>query len=194
MTVRDAQYLAKLRDYYAVYHVLPSFAAVAKLVGFRSTSAVAAMVGRLKREGFLESSPERRLQPGKRFFESVLADSVQAGMPQPANEGPSVGYDIMKRLVKVPSRTVLLKVRGESMIDVGLMPGDYVVVQKGAEAKLGDIVVAMVDREYTVKYLAQDHDGIYLRAGNKEYRDIRPKESLETFGVVVGSFREYRGP
>jgi len=144
MTSRDTQYLAKLRDYYATHHVLPSFATVAKLIGLHSTSAVAAMVARMKRDGFLSSSPDRRLQPGARFFESVLAHSVQAGMPQPANEGLVVGYDIAKHLVKVPSRTVLLKIRGESMIDAGLMPGDYVVVQKGTEAKLGDIVVAMV--------------------------------------------------
>jgi repressor LexA len=78
------------------------------------------------------------------------------------------------------------------MIDAGLIPADYVVVQKGSIAKVGDIVVAVVDGEFTIKYLAEDKDGFYLKPGNKEYRDIRPGESLELFGVVTGSFREYR--
>ena len=77
------------------------------------------------------------------------------------------------------------------MIDAGLLPGDIVVVLKGSEAKVGDIAVAVVDCDYTIKYLAKDDAGFYLKAGNKEYRDIRPKESLEIFGVVTGSFREY---
>lgn len=69
MKNRDHEYLDRLRDYYAKHHVLPSFATIASLVGLRTTSAVSSMVMRLKREGYLESSPDRRLQPGPRFFE-----------------------------------------------------------------------------------------------------------------------------
>lgn len=189
---RDDLYLTKLQDYYAEHRVLPSFGTVAKLVGLRTTSAVAAMVNRMKATGHIESGPDRRLQPGKRFFERSLADSVCAGLPQPANDVLPEGFNIDEHLVDVPSRTVLLTVKGDSMVDAGLLSGDIVVVKKGAPASIGDIVVAIVDRECTVKYLAKDEAGFYLRPGNSAYQDIRPKDSLELFGVVVGEFRKYK--
>jgi repressor LexA len=77
------------------------------------------------------------------------------------------------------------------MIDAGLLHGDKIVVKRGALSKVGDIVVAIVDGEFTVKYLAQDSYGFYLKPGNTEFEDIRPKEELQLFGRVTGSFRVY---
>jgi len=191
MLNRDNEYLAKLRDYYAEHRVIPSFAGVAKLVGLRTTSAVATMVKRMKEDGFLDSSPDRRLQPGRRFFEREVLDGVQAGSPLPANDVLPAAFNIDELLIDSPSRTVLLKVRGDSMIDAGLMPSDTVIVKKDAPASIGDIVVAVVDREYTVKYLAKDEQGFYLKPGNSRYQDIRAKDHLEIFGLVVGAFRKY---
>jgi SOS regulatory protein LexA len=191
MQNRDDKYLAKLRDYYVEHRVLPSFSGVAKLIGLRSTSAVAAMVKRMKKDGFVDSSPDRRLQPGKRFFERTLADSIQAGGPLPANDVVPEAFSIDEYLVDSPSRTIMLKVRGDSMVDAGLLPGDTVIVKKDAPAGSGDIVVAMVDSEYTVKYLARDNGGFYLKPGNTEYQDIRAKDHLQVFGLVIGAFRKY---
>jgi repressor LexA len=191
MLNRDDQYLAKLRDYYAEHRVLPSFAGVAKLVGLRSTSAVAAMVKRMKEPGYLDSSPDRRLQPGKRFFERDIADTIPAGMPQPANDVMPESFNIDEYLVTNPSRTVLLRLKGDSMVEAGMLPGDTVIVKKDAPANPGDIVVAVVDREFTVKYLAKDKSGFYLKPGNKAYQNIRAKDDLHIFGLVVGSFRKY---
>lgn len=192
MQNRDTEYLGKLQDYYAEHRVLPSFTSVAKLVGLKSTSAVAAMVGRMKTAGVLDQAPDRRLQPGKRFFEREIADSVRAGVPQPANDPSSQVVSVDEHLIRNPSRTVMLTVKGDSMIDAGLMPGDTVIVEKNAPTKPGDIVVAIVDNEFTVKYLAQDKRGFYLNPGNKAYPPIRAKDSLEIFGRVVGAFRQYQ--
>lgn len=85
----------------------------------------------------------------------------------------------------------MLTVKGDSMIDAGLMPGDTVIVKRGDPAKSGDIVVASVDNEFTVKYLEQDKTGFYLKPGNTAYPNIRPHDHLEVFGMVVGSFRKY---
>ncbi|MBI1174042.1 MAG: LexA family transcriptional regulator [Sideroxydans sp.] len=191
MLNRDPEYLGKLQDYYAEHRVLPSFTSVAKLVGLKSTSAVAAMVGRMKDAGFLDQAPDRRLQPGKRFFERDIADSVRAGLPQPANDVPGQAISVDEYLIKSPSRTVLLAVKGDSMINAGLMSGDMVIVERSAPTKPGDIVVAIVDNEYTVKYLEFDKKGFYLLPGNKEYPSIRPKDSLEIYGRVVGCYRKY---
>lgn len=77
----DSQYLAALQDYYAKHRVLPSYAVIGRLVGLSSKASVAEMVERLKAHGFLESTRERRLQPGQRFFERPVADHVRAGRP-----------------------------------------------------------------------------------------------------------------
>jgi SOS-response transcriptional repressor LexA len=191
MQNRDTEYLGKLQDYYAQHRVLPSFTSVAKLVGLKSTSAVAAMVGRMKAAGVLDQGIDRRLQPGKRFFEREIADSVRAGLPQPANDSSSHVVSVDEHLIRNPSRTVMLTVKGDSMIDAGLLPGDTVIVEKSAPTKPDDIVVAIVDNEFTVKYLAHDKHGFYLKPGNKAYPPIRAKDSLEIFGLVVGTFRKY---
>jgi repressor LexA len=191
MNERDLQYLNALRDYYAAHKVLPSYAKVGELVGLRSTSSVAALVDRLKDGGYLNSAPDRRLQPGPNFFERAIVDRVQAGQPAPANDLPIEGFNIDQYLIDQPSRTVLLEVKGESMIDKGLMPGDIVIVKKGAPAKPGDIVVAIVDNEYTVKTLAQDAQGFYLEAAHPSFKPIRQHEHLEVFGLVVGVIRKY---
>lgn len=188
---RDHEYLAKLRDHYASYRVLPPYSGIANLVGMESKGAAAAMVKRLTKAEYLAISPDRRVQPGKRFFEREVLDSVTAGMPQQANDVLPEIFSIDEYLIEKPSKTVLLNVKGDSMIDAGLIPGDTVIVRKGVLANPGDIVVADVDGEYTVKYLALKNGKLYLRPGNRAYPDIQPREHLELVGLVVGSIRKY---
>ena len=189
---KDHEYLGQLRDYYAEHRVLPSYAAVARLLGLKAISAVAKMVDRMKAEGYLDSTPDKRLQPGKRFFEREVLDSVRAGLAAAANDALAEPLTIDDTLIRVPSRTVLLTVKGDSMVEAGLMPGDTIIVLKGAPAKVGDIVVAIVDNEFTVKYLDADKQGeFFLRPGNPAYPAIRPQEALEIFGRVDGAYRVY---
>jgi SOS regulatory protein LexA len=191
MNNRDDQYLAKLQDYYAENGVVPSFAVIAGLVGLKSTSAVSVLVDRLKASNHLASTPEKRLIPGARFFERKLADTIRAGAPMPSNDIRNDVVNIDRDLIEKPSQTILLLVRGDSMIDAGLLDGDTIVVVIGAPTKVGDIVVAVVDNEFTVKFLAKDKSGFYLEAGNKSFESIRAKDYLEIYGLVVGSYRKY---
>ena len=188
----DAQYLAKLQDYYARHGVLPSYSAIGTLVGLSSKASVADMALRLKAAGFLESAPDRRLKPGKRFFERALADSVRAGLPSPATDMQPEGLSIDNYLVDKPSRTILITVKGDSMIDAGIHPGDHVVVEKRVAATPGDIVVAIVDNEFTLKRLAREKGRLVLKPENKAYPTIRPKDDAEIYGVVVGLVRKYK--
>jgi repressor LexA len=188
----DGQYLAQLRDYYARHRVLPSYARIGALVGLNSKASVAGMVLRLKSEGFLESSPDRRLKPGRRFFERHVHESVQAGQPSPASETGPDTLTIDEHLISNPSKTVLIKVKGDSMIDAGIHAGDVVVVEKRASANIGDIVVAILDNEFTLKRFSREKGRTVLRPENKAYPVIRPKDDAEIFGVVVGLFRKYR--
>lgn len=184
--------LSALQDYYAAHRAMPSFGALAKLTGV-SVSTVADAVNKLKSHDFLRASETGRLQPGKRFFERQLLGRVRAGLPAEAEDAPAEGMLIDEYLVDTPAQTVLLTIKGESMRDAGLLPGDVVVVRRETQANVGDIVVAMVDGdEMTVKQLAQDADGTqYLRARNPVYPDIHPREQLRIIGVVIGQFRRY---
>lgn len=191
MNNRDTEYLHKLQDYYAEQGVLPSFSKIAALIGLKTTSAVSALVDRLKATQHLASTPERRLIPGARFFERALVDTIRAGVPMPSHDVRSDVISIDSHLIQKPSHSILLSVRGDSMVDAGLLDGDTIVVVKGAPHKVGDIVVAIVDNEFTVKYLAHDKRGFYLKPGNKAYAPIRAQDHLEVYGLVVGSFRKY---
>ncbi len=187
----DGQYLAKLRDYYARHQVLPSYARIGALIGLNSKASVAQMVLRLKSEGFLRSTPDRRLKPGRRFFERDVAQYVRAGIPSPAAAGASDTATIDAHLVPNPSRTVLIKVKGDSMVDAGILDGDTVIVEKRSVANIGDIVIAILENEFTLKRLGRDKGRIVLLPENKAYPVIRPTRDLEIFGIVVGQFRKY---
>lgn len=185
-------HLGKLQDYYASHRVLPSYAAMSALLGLKSKSSVAALVARLKLAGYFETAPDRRLKPGSKFFERTLADSVRAGHPSPADDASSDTVTIDDYLVERPSQTVLVRVKGDSMIDAGIHPGDIAVVEKKPAANPGDIVIAIVDNDFTLKYLERDKSGFILRPANPAYPVIRPKGQLEIFGVMVGLVRKYR--
>ena len=190
----DRQYLALLQDYYADHRVLPSYAGIASLVGLRSKASVAEMVQRLKAEDLLESAPDRRLKPGRRFFERGVAGNVRAGLPDPAVDALPESLEIDAHLVPSPASTLLIKVKGDSMIDAGILEGDTVVVEKRSRAEVGDIVVAIVDNEFTLKRLDREKGRFVLRPANKAYSVIRPGKDLEIFGVVTGLFRKYAAP
>ncbi len=189
---RDQRYLERLREYYARHHALPSYAGIGTLVGLKSKSSVAALVRRLRARGFVDMAPGRRLVPTARFFERPVAGHIRAGFPSPATDALSEALSIDEYLVEHPAQTVLVEVRGESMLEAGIHPGDIAIVEKGARAGNGDVVVAVVDGEFTLKFLEKDRKGPYLRPAGTGYPVIRPRGELEIFGVVVGLFRKYR--
>lgn len=98
----------------------------------KSKGSVAALAKRLQEQGYLESGPSGRLAPGKRFFEREVVDSVRAGAPHPLAEVALGHISIDEHLIRNPSKSLLLKVKGDSMVDAGLMEGDVVVVQRGS--------------------------------------------------------------
>ena len=187
----DRSYLESLQDYYARHRALPSYASIGQLLGLRSKSSVAAMVARLKLAGYIDSTPDKRLAPTKRFFERPLAaDPVLAGMPSRVDDSPADALTIDDYLIERPSQTVLVRVKGDSMIDAGILEGDLVVVEKTPSAKRGDIVVAIVDNQFTLKRLELDRGRFVLKPENKGYPVIRPEGTLEIFGVMVGLVRK----
>ncbi|MHB8493684.1 MAG: LexA family protein [Casimicrobiaceae bacterium] len=187
----DRSYLGSLQDYHARHRALPSYASIGQLLGLRSKSSVAALVARMKLAGYLESTPDRRLAPTKRFFARPLAaGSVRAGLPDPVDDAQADTVTLDDYLIERPSQTVLVRVKGDSMIDAGILEGDLVVVEKRAAAQKGDIVVAIVDNQFTLKRLELDAGRFVLKPENPAYPVIRPEGALEIFGVMVGLVRK----
>lgn len=183
-------YLAPLQDYFAHHQVIPSITELAALWKLEARSWAYRLVQRLKDEGYLEDTPGRRLRPGARFFERAIADTVRAGLPASANDRTHESISIDRYLIDKPSETELFQVRGDSMIEAGIHEGDFVVIERRAAARPGEIVLAYVDGEFTLKTLARDAQGYWLEAANPAYAPIRPREGLEIHGVMVGLFRK----
>ena len=94
-------------------------------------------------------------------------------------------------LIQDPAETVLIRVKGDSMINAGIHSGDMAVVARRKSANVGDQVVAVVDDQFTLKTLGRDKDGYCLIPANPDFPVIHPKGKLEIFGVVVGLVRRY---
>lgn len=194
----DSHYLAQLQDYYARHRLIPSYAAISALLGFSAKTAAASLVRRLEAAGYLQRTPDRRLTPTARFFERPRSvASVRAGLPEAALDNSADMVSIDGLLVHKPSRTFFVPIKGDSMRDAGLLEGDTAVCEQGRAAKPGDIVVAVVDGELTIKTLIEERTGsrpgkrLVLKPENPDYPILRP-EPLELIGVVTGSFRSYR--
>jgi repressor LexA len=118
--------------------------------------------------------------------------SVEAGFPSPAEEELVDTLSLDDLLAQNREATFLLKVSGDSMINAGILPGDMVIIDKSLTAKSGDIVIAQVDGEWTMKFLRKRNDEMLLIPANPKYQPIRPKHELKISGVVTAVVRKYK--
>lgn len=190
---RDTEHLAKLRDYYAETRRIPAQQRIADLIGF-SKAAARKFLERLEAEGFVERTPDDDAWvPSKRFFERPLASTaVHAGAPDMIEGGAGEPFLVDNYLIRQPSRTVMVPIKGDSMIDAGIHDGDVAVIERGRPAAKGDFVIAIVDDAFTLKELGMERGHFILKPHNPAYPVIRPKGELEIFGVMVGLVRRYQ--
>ena len=94
-------------------------------------------------------------------------------------------------LIQNKEASYILKVTGDSMIEAGIQPGDMVIVERTATPRVGDIVIAEVDGEWTIKYLQKRGDTYYLVPANSKYKPIVATESLKIAAVVKAVVRKY---
>ncbi len=129
----------------------------------------------------------------KRFRIPLLNDSVSAGFPSPADDYTEENIDLNEHLISNPFSTFFLRVKGESMINAGIKDKDLIIVDKSLIAKPGDIVIAMIDGEFTIKRLSIKNDELYLKAENHNYPDFSFKNHIDVqiWGVVIYSIHSY---
>lgn len=158
----------------------------------KSKNAIYKRVLYLIRAGYLNKDSSGRLTPGRLLKPAKILGVVAAGFPSPAEEELADTMSLDEYLISNPQATYLLNVDGDSMIDAGIHPGDLVLVQKNLAPKNGDIVVAQVDGDWTLKYFEKKGAIVSLRAANKKYPLIIPKQELVIAGVVIANVRKYR--
>jgi len=179
----------------------PSLSDLALAFGVRSKNAVAKVVSALVRERQIEKDPRGRIKIVEQPHEEnipqpmtlPLFGPIAAGFAAPVEEQAEEMLDVENYIVPQQRRasTFLLRVKGDSMIEAGISEGDLVVVERGAEPKVNEIVVGILDGEFTLKRLKRDKGKYYLQAENPAYPDMYAMEELEAAGVVRGVIRKY---
>ena len=132
------------------------------------------------------------LQLPPQWVQAVTA-RVAAGFASPAEDHQVERIDLMQQLVKHPQATFYIRVRGESMRDAGILDGSVVLVDRAITPADGQIVLAVIDGDFTCKTLRLGGEGLRLQAAHPDYPDIVPKDgqSVDIWGVVVATIHQH---
>ena len=170
---------------------MPTYAEMMDLFEVRSKSVVSYWIEKLIEKGILEKDAQGYLKLSGVSFGIPLVGNVAAGIPVSAEENAHDVVSMDEYLVAKPDSSFLLRVTGDSMIGAGIMEGDLVVVERDRQPKNGDIVLAEVDGEWTMKYFRRQGRGVFLEAANPAYSTIHPQSELKIGGVIAASVRKY---
>lgn len=170
---------------------MPVYTEIMKLLGFKSKNAVAKLISKLIEEGVLDKDDKGHLIPNMLVGEIPVLGLVEAGFPTVAEEVNLDTMNIDEYLISNKDATYMLEVKGDSMIDAGIHEGDMVIAERRNNARDGDIVIALVDGGWTMKYYRDRKGKIYLEPANKDFSNIYPESQLEIAAIVKGVVRKY---
>ena len=203
LTKRQQEIFDFIKKYSAKHGYPPTVRDIGKAVGLASSSTVHAHLANLEKVGLLRRDPSkpRALELLDRAVEQAVdtVKSVVGGQGVPLIGSVAAGQPVLAEeniedYIQVPSEAggetgdFLLRVRGDSMVDAGILEGDMVVVRRQETAKNNEIVVALVGEEATVKRFFKEKDHVRLQPENTAYEPIRSKD-VQVVGRVVGLLR-----
>lgn len=196
LTKRQKEIFDFIRNYASKTGYPPTVREIGKAVGLHSSSTVHAHLANLEKIGLLRRDPtkpraiELLVDRAKRVIRGPglpLVGEVAAGEPVLAEENIEE-YLELPSVIGGEEGDYILRVKGDSMKDAGILEGDYVVVQQSDSARNGEIVVALIEEEATVKRFYREKDRVRLQPANKAYKSIRTRDA-KVLGRVVGVFR-----
>jgi repressor LexA len=182
----------RLKLFYNQTGRMPSYSEITEILGFSSKNASFKFVEKLIRANIVEKDSKGKLIPKALINPVKVLGVVEAGFPSPAEEELLDTISLDRWLINNPVSTFMLKVTGDSMIEAGIMPGDYVLVDRAITAQNGDVVIAQVDGQWTMKYLNKKGKEITLIPANSKYIPIKPKNELKIAGVVKAVIRKLK--
>ena len=200
LTKRQQEIYDFIRKYSGQYGYPPTVRDIGKAVGLASSSTVHAHLANLEKAGVLRRDPTkpRALELLDRAAGAVRSVVTTGGLPvvgHVAAGQPILAEENIEEYVEVPALAggdegeYVLRVRGDSMKNAGILPDDYVVVRPQDTATDGEIVVALVGEEATVKRFFHEADHVRLQPENDALEPIRSRE-VKVLGRVVGVFRQ----
>lgn len=182
----------KLSGFYGECRRMPTYEEMKSLFGVASKNTVAYRVTKLVEEGFLikDGTKISLAETGQ----VMRLGTVQAGFPTAADEDVTTELvSLDDFLIDKKGSTYMLEVVGESMIEAGILEGDLVLVERGRVPRRGDIVLALVEHEYTLKYLDTEKGKPVLVPANKKFKKIYPNgDTLKIEAVLKAVIRKYR--
>jgi repressor LexA len=196
LTKRQKEIFDFIRRYASKHGYPPTVREIGKAVGLGSPSTVHAHLANLEKIGLLKRDPtkpraiEVLVEKAKRAVRGgglPIVGEVAAGEPILADENIE-DYLEVPAVIGGEDGDFILRVKGDSMKDAGILAGDYVVVRSDDDATNGEIVVALVEDEATVKRFFRENGKVRLQPENKAYRPIRTADA-KVLGRVVGVFR-----
>jgi SOS regulatory protein LexA len=197
LTPHQRTVLSYIREFQTKRGYSPSLADLAIAFGVRSKNAVAKVVNVLTKAKHLEKDPKGRIKilehEGEEFQPMTLPlfGPIAAGFAAPVEEQAEDTVTLEDYLVRDKASTFLLRVKGDSMINAGINEGDMVIVERGTHPRPNDIVVGIIDGEFTLKRLRREKGKYYLQAENPAYPDFYALDELQVAGVVKGLIRKY---
>ena len=196
-------YQDKLESFYRENKRMPTYSEMMKLFSFKSKNAVARVVEKLIEAGMVAKDHLGRLIPTTAFGEDIgsvpMLGLVTAGLPATVEEELLDRVNLDDLLIEKKAQTYMLEVDGDSMIDAHIEKGDMVLVERANTAKDGQIVIAEVDGEFTMKYFRRSTmltagkvcEKVWLEPANKNYKPIYPEHSLNINAVLKAVIRKY---
>ncbi|MES3032050.1 MAG: transcriptional repressor LexA [Patescibacteria group bacterium] len=184
-------YQTKLESFYSQNKRMPTYSEMMDLFGFKSKNAVFKVVEKLLEAGLVAKDHLGRLMPTAMFSEVPLLGSVTAGLPATVEEELLERVNLDDFLIEKKASTYMLEVDGDSMIDAHIEKGDMVLVERSNTAKDGQIVIAEIDGEFTMKYFRKNGAKVWLEPANKKYQPIYPEHSLNINAVLKAVIRKY---
>ncbi len=193
LTVKQKNILRFIYDTIKSTSLPPTIREIGSHFGLSSTGTVRDHLRALVQKGCIRvsSKKSRAIELVKEaLFNIPILGKVQAGLPTLAVEDIE-GYLSLDSIVFSDDNIFALKVKGESMIEAGIMPGDLVLVRRQAMAQTGETVVALVGEEATVKHLRRKGSQFYLDPANPEFQPIPVTTDVSIVGKVISVIRKY---
>jgi repressor LexA len=198
LTKRQKEIFDYIRKYAAKTGYPPTVREIGKAVGLHSSSTVHAHLSNLEKIGLLRRDPSKPRAIELLFDKAKKTIRPESGLPlvgQVAAGAPILAEENVEEYIEIPDviggedGDYILQVRGESMKEAGIIGGDYVVVRPAEDANDGEIVVALIGEEATVKRIFREKDHVRLQPENDEMEPILTTEA-RVLGKVVGVFRK----
>jgi repressor LexA len=205
LTTRQQQIFDFITQYIRELSKPPTFREIGKRFAIKSTNGVKSLLTAIEKKGFLKVYPRisRGIQLTTALTEEAsnsmlripILGQISAGLPLLAVEHQEDSLLLDPSLLgKGAGSTFALRVKGDSMIGAGILPGDLVIVRQAQEVKEGEIIVAIINSDATVKRFYKENEHVVLKAENKKYPPIRVDpntEDLQIAGKVIGVIRKY---